>query len=98
MKDENKWVNAAAYIVFFIPLLVDSRSETYKFHTNQGLDLLLLFLGISVVGGIIPIIGWFLILPFGSLACLVLAIIGITNAVNGKMKELPLIGKYQLIK
>ena len=33
-----------------------------------------------------------------SLAFLVLSIIGIVNAVNGKAKQLPVIGKFTLIK
>lgn len=98
MNESNKWICAIAYIIFFVPMLVDSRNEDYKFHTNQGLNLLLLFLAISVVGTIVPVIGWFIILPLGSLIALGLCIVGILNAVNKKCKELPVIGKYKLIK
>lgn len=97
-KETNKWINVLAYFIFFIPLLVDGQNEAYKFHANEGLDLFILLVAVNVVGAFIPVIGWFIILPVGSLLCLVLAIMGVINAMNGTMKELPLIGKYKLIK
>jgi len=98
MNETNKGICALAYIIFFIPMLVDSNNEEYKFHTNQGLNLFLLFLAISIVGSFIPVIGWFIILPLGGIMALVLCVMGIINAVNEKQKELPIIGKYRLIK
>ncbi len=98
---ENKNTNiyaALAYILFFIPLIVDKDSEFGKFHANQGLNLLLLGIAVSVLGAIIPFIGWFIISPIGGLLVLVLAIMGIINALNGESKELPIIGKYRLLK
>ncbi|MDY0235243.1 MAG: hypothetical protein RBR71_04415 [Gudongella sp.] len=98
MKETNKWICALAYIIFFIPILIDSSNEDYKFHTNQGLNLFLLSVAVSIIGSFVPVIGWFLILPVGGLFCFVLAVMGVLNAINGTMKELPLIGKYRLIK
>lgn len=98
MKETNKWICVLAYILFFIPLVADSNLVEYKFHANQGLSLLLLSLAISLVGSFLPFIGWFIILPIGMIFCLVLAILGMINAYNGKMKELPLIGKLTIIK
>lgn len=84
-------------ILFFIPLLSDAKDNAFaKFHANQQLNLLLVWVVIYVLG-FIPIIGWALI-PFVSIAALILMIMGVLNAVNNNMKELPLIGKYQLIK
>lgn len=97
-KETNKWINAVAYIVFFVPLLADGENEEYKFHANQGLILLLFGIAIAVVGSIIPVIGWFLILPLGGIFCFVLFVMGIINSMNGNMKELPIIGKFKLIK
>lgn len=96
--EENKWVGLLAYLIFFLPLILAKDSQFGKFHANQGLNLLLLGLAISVIGSIIPFIGWFIILPLGGIACLIFGIIGILNAINGKMKELPIIGRYRLIK
>lgn len=91
-------IGAVAYILFFIPLIVDKDSEFGKFHANQGLVLLLLSIAISVVGSIIPFLGWFIIAPIGGLLVLVLAIVGIINALNGEQKELPIIGGIKLLK
>lgn len=96
--ENNKWMGVLAYFIFFIPLLVNKESEFCKFHANQGLLLLLLSIAVSIVGSIIPIVGWFIILPIGGLLCLILGIMGIVNAVNLRMKELPLIGKIKIIK
>ena len=86
-------------ILFFIPLVTDAKNSTYaKFHANQQLILLLAAVAVNIVGTIIPILGWFIILPFGSLALIVIAIIGIINAAKGEMKKLPLIGGFSLIK
>lgn len=98
MNETNKWICAVAYIIFFIPILVDSKNEEYKFHTNQGLNLFLLFIAISIVGSFVPVIGWFIILPLGGIVSFILCVIGIINAINEKCKELPVIGKYRLIK
>ncbi|MDO8472059.1 MAG: hypothetical protein Q7S64_02870 [bacterium] len=85
-----------AYILFFVPLLVPDAKENafVKFHVKQGLVLFLFSVLIQVVGMMIPIIGWLIIVPLGGLASLVLFIIGIMNAINGKEVELPLIGSF----
>lgn len=56
----------------------------------------------AVFGGegifFVPVIGWFIILPLGGIVSFVLCIMGVINAINEKSKELPVIGKYRLIK
>jgi uncharacterized membrane protein len=100
--ENNKALAIVGYIVpilFFIPLLTEANTSPFaKFHSNQQLLLLLACIAVQIVGMMIPIIGWFLILPFGSLALIVIAIIGIINAAKGEMKKLPLIGGFELIK
>lgn len=87
-------------ILFFIPLVMDDlKTNVYsKFHANQQLVLFLAAIAVNIVGSIIPILGWFIILPIGSIILIVLAIIGIINAVKGKQKPLPMIGKISIIK
>ncbi len=96
--EKNKGIAAVAYILFFVPLLAakDSRFATY--HANQGLLLLILAVAINVIGGIIPFIGWFLILPLGNLLVFILFVLGLVNALQGRTKPLPLIGGIQIIK
>lgn len=96
--DKNKAMGILAYIIFFIPLIAAKDSKFAMFHANQGLVLFLLAVAIYIVGSFIPIIGWFFIIPVGQIAVLVLAIIGIINAAKGEMKQLPLIGKFEIIK
>lgn len=96
--EDNKVIAALAYIVFFLPLIVAKDSEFGKFHANQGLLLLLLGFIVSIVGSIIPLIGWFIIGPVGGLFVLALGIIGVVNALGGVEKELPLIGHFRILK
>ena len=96
--EDNKVIAALAYIIFFLPLIVAKDSEFGKFHANQGLILLLLGFAVSIVGTIIPFIGWFIIAPIGGLVVFVLGILGIINALNGVEKELPFIGSIKLLK
>lgn len=94
--EKNKVMAVLAYILFFIPLLAAKDSKFARFHTNQGL---VLFLGgiIASVVAVIPVIGW-IVAPIAGLVITVLAIIGILNALNGKAKELPVIGKFKILK
>ncbi|MFZ7133821.1 MAG: DUF4870 domain-containing protein [Eubacteriales bacterium] len=95
---DNKVMAALAYILFFLPLLVCKDSAFGKFHANQGLVLFIFGVIISIAGSVIPLIGWFIILPIGGIIALVFGIMGIINAFNGKMKRLPLIGSIDIIK
>lgn len=65
-----------------------------KFHVKQSLVLLVASLILQIIGTVIPIIGWFLILPLSGLFSLIWMLLGILNAFNGQTKELPIIGKY----
>lgn len=87
-------------ILFFVPLVMDDlKTNPYsKFHANQQVVLLISWIIVNVVGTLIPVLGWFIILPIGSLILLVLAIIGLINAAKGQQKPLPIIGGFTLIK
>ena len=94
--EKNKVLAVLAYILFFVPLLAAKDSKFARFHTNQGL---VLFLGgiIASVVAVIPVIGW-IVAPIAGLVITVLAVIGIINALNGRAKELPVIGKFKILK
>ena len=96
--EATKIISLFAYlgILFLIPLLAAKDSKFARFHANQGIVLFICSLIIGVIS-IIPILGW-IVGAVGGVAILILAVIGIINAVGGKAKELPLIGKYRILK
>ena len=100
--EKNKAMAIIGYIIpilFFIPLVTDAKNSPFaKFHSNQQLILLLAAVAVNIVGGIVPFLGWFIILPFGSIGLIILAIMGIINAAKGEMKKLPVVGGFSIIK
>ena len=79
-------------VLFIIPLLTNKNDPFVKFHVKQGIILFIAEVITSVVA-ILPIVGW-LIAPIAWVVWVVVSIIGITNVLSGKQKELPWIGKY----
>lgn len=96
--EKNKTMAILAYFIFFLPLITDAKNSPFaKFHANQSLILLLFWVIGSFVSGFIPFLGWFIIGPILMIVCIVFLIMGLINASNGKMKELPLIGGIHLL-
>ena len=95
--EKNKAMAGLAYVIFFLPLLACPDSKFGKYHANQGLILLILAVAGNIILGIIPVIGW-LLLPIFSVGVFVLGIMGLINGFSGKVKELPIIGKFKLLK
>ena len=90
---ENKAMAAIGYlgILFLIPLLAKKDSPYAQYHAKQGM---VLFIAEVIIGflGWIPFLGWFVLVPLGSLFCFILFIIGLLNALGGKTQPLPVIG------
>ena len=95
--DKNKTMAGLAYLLFFLPLIACPESRYAKFHANQALLLLITGIVGNVILGIIPVIGWMLMPIFG-IGVLILGIMGLVNGFGGKAKQLPLIGKFTIIK
>ena len=106
---QNKAMAILAYlgILVLIPIFAAPDSKFSRFHANQGLVLLIAEVAFSIVQSILHAIifaiSWRLsfILTIVSLlwfGFFVLIILGIMNAANGKAKELPVIGKFTLLK
>ena len=95
--EKNKTMAGLAYLLFFLPLISCPESRYAKFHANQGLLLLIFSIGGSFVLGLIPVLGWFLLL-FYPIVMLVFGIMGLVNGFQGKAKRLPLFGKINIIK
>ena len=82
-------------IIGFLIVLLAKKDDKYAmYYAKQGLVLFIAVVIVSIVGSIIPLIGWFIILPVGNLILLILWIIGWINALSGKEKPIPLIGKF----
>jgi uncharacterized membrane protein len=107
---DNKVMAILAYfgILFLVPLIAAKESPFARFHTNQGILLCIAGVVLNVVLYTLMII-LALIHPIFmalagiiSLVCgiglLALMIIGIINAAKGEAKELPVIGKYKILK
>lgn len=80
-------------LLVLVPLLVEKKDPFVKFHVKQGLALAIVAVGWGILL-MVPLVNLLLLLvsPFVWLFILAMAIIGIVNVVNGKEKELPLLG------
>lgn len=89
---------ALAYVTI-IPAIIFLIVEPYnknsfiRFHSWQSIFLGIAFVAIHIVLGIIPLIGW-LILLLLDLGFLVLWIVVILKALKGERFQLPIIGKF----
>jgi uncharacterized membrane protein len=75
-----------------VSYIMPKKSPTVIFHVKQGVVLLVIEIAVWFIGMLV----WMLwpLLQIVNVATLVLSIIGIVNAVGGKMKELPLVGRW----
>ena len=85
-------------ILILIPIFMVKDEKFVRFHIKQGFPLFIADLALSVIGvalGWIPVVGAILGWVCGALGLvlLVLSILGIVNAVQGKEAELPLVGQ-----
>ena len=91
-----KIISLFAYlgILFIVPLLAGKDSKYARFHTNQGI-ILFIFSVILAFLARFPHVGW--IFSLAEVVTVIFAILGIINAVTGKTRELPLIGKFRIL-
>ncbi len=91
----NKGMAVLAYlgILVLIPLFARKDSSFARYHSNQGLILLICWVIVAILRRI-----WWLLGTVGGLIGFILMIIGIVNAANGRAKELPIVGKFRLLK
>lgn len=104
-KLENRLISAICYFVSLTPLifiatffmLKPKSSDYVKFHANQGLVLhLVIFVIMFFINVVVDLSFTFNTVLF--LISVVIIIWGIINSLTGKTKEIPVIGKLQLIK
>ena len=100
---KNKLMAILAYLswLVLIPLLFAMKSKFARFHVNQGIVLAVAELVCGLILGILrrlPLIGWIFSVA-GSLlglVCFLFSVLGILNALNGRAKELPLVGRFRI--
>lgn len=92
--EENKLIAAISYVsvLCLVGLLGKKDSPYVQYHAKQGFVLFIAEIAFMVIG-IVPILGWFIGF-FGSIATLILSIMGIINAMSGKKTDLPLVGDF----
>lgn len=106
---EDRAVAAIAYLgpLAFAALFLAKDSKFVRFHANQGIVLILTSVVYGIVSDVLErmilAVFWkaYVIIGFINTAWLVfpvLVCIGIANAVNGREKELPVIGKIILLR
>ena len=101
---DGKTMAILAYIFFLIPLLAARDKKFAMFHTEQAIGLWIAFIVIYIAAIVLNIIvsqissslgcivSILTFLPW--LAYVVLWIMGLINAVGGKVKELPVVGAW----
>lgn len=91
---DDKVIAAIGYlgILCLVPLLLKKNSAFAQHHGKQGLVLLIAWL-ILWVANVIPVLGQ-IVWAVGSVLLLILMILGIVNALNGKLWEMPVLGEY----
>ena len=99
MSSDEKGLSVLSYIgfLFFVPLIAKPNSQFCRFHANQGLVLFLMGYIVSFALKFVPFLHGILGIVWGLLTFVVM-ILGIINAAQGQMKELPLIGGIHIIK
>jgi len=105
--EQNHLTGSVGYILFFIPLIADSKSRFCRFCANQGLLGCIVYFAVALVFGIVdlvlgwlPLIGGLLALIGGLAKIAVIALMAwyAWNAYNGKAEPLPYIGGIELIR
>jgi len=95
--DEGKTIAIIAYITLIGTLIAwfmnkDKNNEFAKFHIGQAVRAWLAGIVISIIASILVMVTGVEILSYLTYAGWVLAILGLLNAVNGKMEKIPLVG------
>ena len=95
-KNNDVTMAVLSYFIFFLPLIAAKDSKLAMFHANQSLVLLIAGVASGVLG-VVPVVGWILS-PIIGLGVFILWILGLVQAAQGQMKELPIVGTIKILK
>ena len=84
------------FIFIIIALLLEPDSKFLRYHINQSIVLTVFGFACGIVA-IVPFIGWIASVA-GAVMVLVFTVMGIVRAYNREAKDLPLIGKYTIVR
>lgn len=94
---EENVAGALAYfvIIAIVWLVLEpyNKNRFIRFHSIQAIALGVVFTGLSIVLGAIPIVGWIL-LPFVSLAAFVIWVLCFVKAFQNEKFKLPVLGDF----
>lgn len=97
-KRKNSPLAASAYLVFFLPMLLQKRKDDFlEFHVRQGAWLLVVALALQGFLSLWAFWGFPLAFVLGGLIrgfLIAMVAIGIITAMRGEEKPLPGIGKF----
>jgi uncharacterized membrane protein len=79
------------WILFLVPLLGKKDNKFALFHGKQGMVLFALEIIVWILS-YVPVLGWFIIGPVGSIICIILAIIGMVKSLQGAYWKMPVLG------
>ena len=105
--ENNKIIALFAYfgLLILIPIFATPNSRYAKFHVSQGINLIVVSLAYSAISSaLVAAFSWLPVVctlidisvSLAGLLIVVLVVLGIYNAVNGKAKELPIIGSWKI--
>ena len=85
------------WIGFLIAVICGDKNDIFlKHHLNNALVIFIASIILSACA-IVPFLGWIAAFA-GDIFLLVCAIMGIVGALNGELKELPIISQFKIIK
>lgn len=101
---DNTTMSILAYISWLVlfPLIMRKDSKYTRFHCNQGLVLAIVeTVGVILLNilGKLPLIGWIFVIAkvLFEIVCILFALLGVTNVLQNKAKELPFIGNIKIL-
>ncbi len=94
--EKGKSMAIVAYITYIGLIIafvsINDKKNTYiSYHIRQSLGLCLTSIALMIIN-VLPILGW-IVSFLGGIFILVLWIIGLVNAIGGKEKPVPVLGK-----
>lgn len=106
----SKGMSVLCYLgfLFIIPLLAGKNTPYVKFHIRQGFNLFLLEVLLNLVKWVANLlfdnflfmslmVGLNFIFAILNILCITFAVMGVLGVVNGRARELPIIGKIHII-